>query len=221
MSELWQFLAVRGSQILECLGQHVYLTVVAMALAIAVALPLGLILTRTGRVAGPIIAGVGIIQTLPSLALIGLMVPLLGAGPKAAITALFLYALLPIVRNTYTGVMGVEPTVIESARGMGMTSAQILFRIQLPLSVPIIMAGIRTSTIICVGVATLGGIVNAGGLGLLIWIGIDRCSDALIYAGALPAMALALLLDALLGLGERAFTPKGIRLPTTDERKAV
>jgi osmoprotectant transport system permease protein len=215
MSGLQEFLAQRGSTILECLMQHVYLTVVAMALAIAVALPLGLLLTRLKRFAKYMIGGVGVIQTLPSLALVGLMVPLLGAGPKACITALFLYALLPIVRNTHTGVMNVDPAMVEAARGMGMSSLQILFKIQLPLSIPVIMAGIRTSTIICVGVATLGGIVNAGGLGLLIWIGIDRSNDTLIYAGAFPAMGLALVLDYILALGEKAFTPEGIKLRTT------
>jgi osmoprotectant transport system permease protein len=211
MNTFLEFLSERGNTILECLGQHVYLTVVAMALAIGVAVPAGLLLTRTKR-AALVMAAIGVVQTIPSLALVGLMVPLLGAGPKACITALFLYALLPIARNTYTGVVGVDPATIEAARGMGMSSWQILLKIELPLSVPVIMAGIRTSTIICVGIATLGGIVNAGGLGLLIWIGIDRSSDALIYAGAFPAMALALLLDWLLGVGERVFTPEGLRL---------
>jgi len=221
MNAFWQFMEARGPKILECLGQHVYLTVVAMALAIAIAVPLGLILTRTRRFASPMIAGIGVIQTLPSLALVGLMVPLLGAGPKACITALFLYALLPIVRNTHTGVTGVDPAITEAARGMGMTSLQILLKIELPLSVPVIMAGIRTSTIICVGVATLGGIVNAGGLGYLIWIGIDRSTDALIYAGAIPAMALALALDGLLALGERAFAPPGVQAAAEAGRDAA
>ncbi len=211
MNAFREFLQERGLEILQCLGQHVYLTVVAMALAIAVAVPLGLVLTRTKRFSGPVIAAVGAIQTLPSLALIALMVMWIAAGPTACITALFLYALLPIVRNTYTGVMGVDPAMIEAARGMGMTSTQILLRVELPLSVPVIMAGIRTSTIICVGIATIGGIVNAGGLGSLIWKGLDRSNDALIYAGALPAMALALLLDRVLALGERVFTPEGLR----------
>jgi osmoprotectant transport system permease protein len=221
MSALHEFLAERGEQILECLLQHVYLTVVAMSLAIIIAVPVGLVLTRSRRLAAYVIAGVGVIQTLPSLALVGLMVPLLGAGPKAAITALFLYALLPIVRNTYTGVMNVDPPMIEAARGMGMSSMQILFKIQLPLSVPVIMAGVRTSTIICVGVATLGGIVNAGGLGLLIWIGIDRSNDALIYAGAFPAMGLALALDYVLALGEKAFTPEGLGLTANEQKQSA
>jgi len=212
MSALMQFLSERGGEILEALGQHIYLTVVAMALAIAVSVPLGLLLTRLPRVAANIvITVVGIVQTLPSLALVGLMVPLLGAGPKGCITALFLYALLPIVRNTYTGILNVDPATLEAARGMGMTSAQIMLKIEMPLSVPVIMAGVRTSTIICVGVATLGGIVGAGGLGELIWIGIDRSSDALIYAGALPAMGLALVLDGILALSERLLMPAGLR----------
>jgi len=163
MKALSEFLDERGPEILQCLGQHVYLTVIAMAFAIALAVPLGLALTRTRRLSGPVIAAIGVIQTLPSLALVALMVVWIPAGPIACIIALFLYALLPIVRNTYTGVMGVEPAMIEAARGMGMTSMQILIRVELPLSVPVIMAGVRTSTIICVGIATLGGIVNAGG----------------------------------------------------------
>jgi len=206
------FLEQRGGEVLTGLAQHVYLTAVAMAIAIAVAVPTGLILTRSRRFARWVLAIVGIIQTLPSLALVGLMVPLIGAGPKAAIVALFLYALLPIVRNTYTGVMNVDPAMIEAARGMGMSNTQILFRVQLPLSVPVIMAGLRTSTVICVGVATLGGIVGAGGLGLLIWQGIDRSADTLIYAGAFPAMALALVFDYILAHGEKTFTPRGIQL---------
>jgi len=213
MKALSEFLDERGPEILQCLGQHVYLTVIAMAFAIALAVPLGLALTRTRRLSGPVIAAIGVIQTLPSLALVALMVVWIPAGPIACIIALFLYALLPIVRNTYTGVMGVEPAMIEAARGMGMTSMQILIRVELPLSVPVIMAGVRTSTIICVGIATLGGIVNAGGLGSLIWKGLDRSNDALIYAGAVPAMALALVLDRVLALGERVFTPEGLRRP--------
>jgi len=217
---LWEYVQLKWPVILECLGQHVYLTMTAMALAIAVAVPLGLILTRTRRISGPAIGVIGVIQTLPSLALVGLMVPLLGAGPKACITALLLYALLPIVRNTYTGVMGVDPAMIEAARGMGMTSAQILFRVELPLSIPVIMAGVRTSTIICVGIATLGGIIDAGGLGHLIWIGIARTRPNPIYAGAVPAMVLAVVLDGLLAVGEHAFTPEGMRIAAR-EGKAV
>jgi osmoprotectant transport system permease protein len=190
--------------------EHVELTAIAMGLAIGVAVPAGLLLTRSKRVAPWVIGAVGAIQTLPSLALVALMVPLLGVGGPSLITALFLYALLPIVRNTYTGVMSVDSAMIEAARGMGMTSGQILYRIELPLSVPVIMAGIRTSTVICVGIATLGGIIAAGGLGDLIWLGLSRVNNTLIVAGAVPAMLLALALDGALALMERAFTPRGL-----------
>jgi osmoprotectant transport system permease protein len=210
MSGLLDFFSERGDDILRGLGEHVYLVVVAMSLAAGLAIPLGLALTRARRVADKVIAAVGVVQTLPSLALVGLMLPLMGGGPKAAITALFLYALLPIVRNTYAGVMAVDPAITEAARGMGMTSRQVLLRVELPLSLPIIMAGLRTSTIICVGIATLGGIIGAGGLGKLIWIGIDRAQDSLVYAGAVPAMGLALTLDGILALGEKALTPEGV-----------
>jgi osmoprotectant transport system permease protein len=203
------FLQERGGTIGECMFQHVRLTVVAMLLAILVAVPAGLGLTRTPRLARISMGLMSIIQTMPSLALVGLMVPIIGAGPRAAILALFLYALLPICRNTYTGIRSVDPASIETAKAMGMTSAQILLRVELPLSVPTILAGIRTSTVICVGIATLGGIIGAGGLGHLIWIGIDRANDSLIYAGAVPAMALALCLDGLLALSERALSPPG------------
>lgn len=215
--------------ILQCLAGHVYLVVVAMALAIAIGVPLGLLLTRNRRLSGSVLAGVGVIQTLPSLALVALTVPIWGTGQTGCIIALFLYALLPMVRNAYTGVKEVDPATIESARGMGMTSMQILFRIELPLSVPMIMAGIRTSTIICVGIATLGGVIGAGGLGALIWRGIGRTNDFDIILGAVPAMALALVLDRVLAMGEKAFTPSGLRLTgdtdqthsRSDERRAA
>lgn len=203
-------------------GEHLFLTGLATGIAVLVGVPLGIFCRRVRAIRGPVLGAVGILQTIPSLAMLAILFIVTGMLRSVpAIIALTLYALLPIVRNTYTGVMGVEPAMIEAARGMGMTSMQILFRIELPLSVPVIMAGVRTSTIICVGIATLGGIVNAGGLGLLIWIGIDRSNDALIYAGAIPAMGLALLLDGLLALGERAFTPRGLQLARQEDRKAV
>jgi osmoprotectant transport system permease protein len=220
MSALNEFLQQRGQEILISLGEHIYLVVFSMALAIVIAVPIGLILTRTKRIAGPVIAAVGIIQTLPGLALVGLLVVWLDPGPGAAITALTLYALLPIVRNTYTGVKAVDPAMIEAARGMGMTSGQILWKIEMPLSVPVIMAGVRTSTIICVGIATLGGIIDAGGLGELIWLGIDRSKDSLIIAGAVPAIGLALALDGILAVSQHAFTPRGLRVSTEETTAA-
>src|SRR5699024_80873 len=162
-----------------------------------------LLATRYEKISGPVLGAVGIIQTIPSIALLGFMLPLLGIGPLPAITALFLYALLPIVRNTYSGINEVEDSVTEAARGMGMTDGQILRKVELPLATPVIFAGIRTATVINVGVATLCALIGAGGLGEYIFRGIALNSGVMIMAGALPAALLALSFDFLLGLLER------------------
>lgn len=160
----------------------------------------------------PVMGTANVIQTIPSLAILGFMIPLLGIGVRPAIAALFLYALLPIIRNTYTSVIGINPALIESATGMGMTQRQILVSVRLPLALPIIMAGIRTSTVICVGIATLCAFIGAGGLGTLIFRGISMVNNKVILAGAIPAALLALILDFLLGRLEALLSPEGLNL---------
>jgi osmoprotectant transport system permease protein len=200
----------------------VCLTLLAMAVATAIALPLGVYLTRTRwrRLASLTMGAAGIVQTVPSLALVALIVvifalirlPTIGTLP--GVVALVLYALLPILRNTYTGINQVDPSIIEVARAMGMRPAQVLFRVELPLSMPVIMAGIRISTVWTIGVAALVGLVGAGGLGNLIIRGLRTFQMDYILAGTLPAAALALLADAILGRLEDWLTPTGVETET-------
>jgi osmoprotectant transport system permease protein len=157
---------------------------------------------------------VGAIQTVTSLALLGLLLPLLGIGEKPALLALFLYALLPIVRNTYAGLGSVDSAALEAARGMGMTPAQILRKVSLPLALPVVMGGIRTATVINIGVATLAALIGAGGLGEFIFRGIAMVDTKMVLMGALPAALLALVLDGLLSVLERRATPAALRKPS-------
>jgi osmoprotectant transport system permease protein len=190
--------------------EHLELTAVAVAIAIVIGVPLGAYLVRERFLAGPVLAVIGVIQTVPSLALLGLLIPLLGIGEKPALLALFLYALLPIVRNTFAGLDGIDPAAIDAARGMGMSERQILTKVSLPLALPVVMGGIRTSTVINVGVATLAALIGAGGLGKFIFRGIAMVDAKTVLAGAIPAALLALLLDGLLALLERRLTPRGL-----------
>jgi osmoprotectant transport system permease protein len=199
--------------------QHLWLTGVSMSIAVVLGVPLGAWLSRERAWAGGVLAAVGIVQTVPSLALLGLLVPLMHAvGDKPALVALFLYALLPIVRNTYTGLVQVDPAAIDAARGMGMTPRQILIEVSLPQALPHIMAGIRTSTVINVGVATLAALVGAGGLGDLILAGLTMVDARTILMGAIPAALLALVLDGSLAVCERVMTPVGLRKESSGPR---
>lgn len=192
--------------------EHIQLTFFAMGLAILVGVSTGIFLTRTRSLAAPVLGITSVIQTIPSLALLALMIPLLGIGLVPAVAALFLYALLPIMRNTYTAIEEVEPTVIEVGKGMGMTERQILLKLKIPLCVPMVMAGIRTSTVICVGIATLCTFIGAGGLGTMIMEGMQTRGSVLIMAGVIPAIILALLLDGFMALTQKLLTPKGLKL---------
>ncbi|MFQ5796881.1 MAG: ABC transporter permease [Candidatus Bipolaricaulia bacterium] len=194
--------------------EHIQLVIVAELLAIGIGVPLGFIITRRGfKRFSPLILGVANIgQTIPSLAVVAIMLPILGIGFKPAIVALFVYGLLPIVRNTYAGVNNIDPSVIESARGMGMTRGQILRKIELPLARAVMMAGIRTSTVINVGVATLAALIGSGGLGQLIIRGLNLNVTELMLQGAAPAAGLAILFDTALGGIESWMTPRGLKV---------
>ena len=189
--------------------RHLFLVGVSLAGAIACAVPLGLALERQRRSAEPVIRGVGLLQTLPSIALLAFMIPLLGIGVIPAVVALFLYSLYPILRNTYTGVRDAAPDAVGAAWALGMTPSQILRHVRLPLAAPVIMAGIRTAAVINVGTATLAAFIGAGGLGDLIAAGLALSDTRMILSGALPAALLALLVDGALGIGERAVRPGG------------
>ncbi|WP_066500690.1 ABC transporter permease [Abyssisolibacter fermentans] len=201
----------RWPDILLCLGQHLKLTLIALICAIVIAVPLGIYLTRHKRFADTVIGITAIFQTIPSVALLGFMIPILGIGTLPAIVALTIYGLLPILRNTYTGIMGVDKSSIEAGRGMGMTSKQILFMVQIPLASTIIMAGIRTAAVLIVGVATLASLIGAGGLGELIFRGIASVDSVLILFGAVPAAILAIGIDFILKKLETKATPRGLK----------
>lgn len=211
MRALIAFFGDHRGELLEQAYQHFVLTVVAVALSIVVGLPAGLFLTRRGRFKGLVLGVAGVVQTVPSLALLGFLIPLTGIGAAPAIVALFVYALLPILRNTVTGVEGVDAAVKEAAVGMGMTDMQLLRNVEVPLATPSILAGIRTATVVSVGVATLAALIGGGGLGVYVFRGISLANTTMILAGAVPAAMLALSLDAVLGLMERRM--KSLLLP--------
>jgi osmoprotectant transport system permease protein len=192
------FLSQQGDKILMQTLEHTGLTFISLFIAVLIGIPLGIFIAGRQKWAGIVLGIAGILQTIPSIALLGIMIPLLGIGPRPAIVALLLYALLPIIRNTYTGITGVNPTVVEAARGMGMSSRQLLVKVQLPLAMPVILAGVRTATVINVGVATLAAYIAAGGLGEFIFGGIALNNSHMILAGAVPAALLAILFDFLL-----------------------
>src|SRR6185312_4883393 len=195
---LFSFMREQSGKILDQLLQHIGLTFISLFIAVIIGVPVGILIARKKKFSAPVLGFTGILQTIPSIALLGFMIPLLGIGPVPAIVALFLYALLPIVRNTFTGITGVDATVIESAKGMGMSQGQILRKVELPLSMPVILAGIRTATVINVGVATLASYIGAGGLGEFIFGGIALNNTNMILAGAIPAALLAITFDFLL-----------------------
>lgn len=206
MSDFGRFFWVRREEILALTGEHVLLVLVSTFLAVVVGVPLGVALTRRPRLARPVLGLANVVQTIPSLALFGFLIPLPlvgGIGARTAIAALVVYALLPILRNTYTGILSVDPAVVESATGLGMTPGQRLRQVELPLSLPVLLAGVRIATVISIGLATIAAAIGAGGLGVLIYRGVAIVDNRLILAGAVPAAALALAADAGLGLLER------------------
>ncbi|MGD6832156.1 ABC transporter permease/substrate-binding protein [Sutcliffiella halmapala] len=204
MTFLQDLYEARGDQLWTALLEHIQISVIALAIAVVISVPLGIYLTRKERIAESIIGVTAVLQTIPSLALLGLLIPLVGIGFVPAVIALFLYALLPILRNTYTGIKEVDPSLNEAARAMGMTSLKRLFKVELPLALPVIMAGIRTAMVLIIGTATIVALIGAGGLGSLILLGIDRNDNALILLGAIPAALLAILFDLVLRAIETA-----------------
>lgn len=194
------FVFSHQEEIFQQTWEHIWITLIALLIAIVIGTVLGASLAVAKKLSGVVLGFVNIIQTIPSIALLGFLLPFMGIGVVPAITALFLYALLPIVRNTFTGLTGIDPAISEAARGMGMTRWQQLTRVELPLAVPVIFAGIRTAMVINIGVATLCALIAAGGLGTYIFRGISLNNTYMILAGAIPASLLALLMDGLLGL---------------------
>lgn len=206
---IWQ---QRSEDILIAAAAHIELTLIALVLANIIAIPLGIFLTRKPKLADTVIGVAAIFQTIPSLALLGFMIPLLGIGQLPAIIALTIYGLLPVLQNTYTGIRGVDPAAVEAGIGMGMTARQVLTMVELPLALPVIMAGVRTATVLLIGVATLAALIGAGGLGDLIFRGISMANQELILAGAIPAALLALVFDYSLKRLQSRVQPKGLSI---------
>ncbi|AQY52061.1 glycine betaine/L-proline ABC transporter permease/substrate-binding protein [Listeria weihenstephanensis FSL R9-0317] len=204
MSKLIDTFQIRQDALWAALVQHIELSFVSLFIAVFIAVPLGIYLTNHKRAAEPIIQVTAILQTIPSLALLGLLIPLVGIGTVPAIIALVTYALLPILRNTYTGIKEIDPVLMEAAQAMGMNKWKQLYKVQLPLAMPVIMAGIRTAMVLIIGTATLAALIGAGGLGDLILLGIDRNDNSLILLGAIPAALLAILFDVILRYMEKA-----------------
>jgi len=207
---LIEYVSNHWMDILERTGEHVGLAFTAVGLACIVGIPLGVLIINNKRVANGVISVANVIQTIPSLAMFAFVIPILGIGSKNAIFALFLYALLPIIKNTYIGIMNVDPSIINAARGMGMSRGQILYKVQLPLAIAVIMGGVRIAAVTGIGVATIATLIGAGGLGTLIYQGIGMVNIPMMIAGAIPAALLALLTDFVLGLFEKMLTSKGI-----------
>ena len=201
-----EFLQRYGAQIARLTFEHVWLTGSAMLFAAAIGLPLGVFLTRRPGFARPVLAAANVLQTIPSLALFGLLLPVPFLGDRAArlaIVALTGYALLPILRNTYAGILAVDPALIDVSNALGMSAMQRLVKVELPMSASVILAGLRTATVTCVGVATIAAAIGAGGLGELIFRGVASVDNGLVLAGAIPAALLALVADGVLGFAEK------------------
>src|SRR3981189_546928 len=199
----YDFLLRNRGEVIERTAEHIGLVASAMAIALIIGLPLGVGLARRCTMQRWVLGGANIVQTIPSLALFGFLIPVPwigGVGASTAIVALALYALLPILRNTCTGIEEVDAAVIESARGMGMTPGQVLWQAELPLAAPIPLAGIRVATVLCIGVTTIAAAIGAGGLGVFIFRGVSMVNNQVILAGAIPAALLAVLADTALGV---------------------
>ena len=210
----WHFLQLNWPELLLLVRQHIVLVFIAILIAVIIGVPVGILLTRHRALRGPVLGIANIMQTIPSLALFGFLIPLPfigGIGSRTALVALVLYSLLPIIRNTVTGILGVEPSVREAAVAMGMTDSQVLRQVELPLAMGVIVTGIRVATVIAVGVTTIAAAVGAGGLGVYIFRGLRQYDNNLLLAGAFSAALLALAADFLLGLVERQFTSPASR----------
>jgi osmoprotectant transport system permease protein len=207
---VFQFIVQNRREVVELTLEHLWMVAASTLLAVLIGIPLGILITRWPRLSKPVLGSANIIQTIPSLALFGFLLPMPWIGARSerlAILALTLYALLPLIRNTYAGIKGVDPSVLEAGRGMGMTNRQLLFQVELPLALGVIIAGVRVATVISVGLATIAAAIGGGGLGEYIFRGLAMVNNQLILAGAIPAAALALLADVSLGWLEKRLSP--------------
>lgn len=208
---MMDFFATHGNELIIKSWEHLYISVAAILLGVLVAIPLGILLSRAPNFADRFISFVGILQTIPSLAILAFFIPILGVGKLPAIIALFFYSLLPILRNTYIGIRDVNPGVVEAGKGMGMSALQSIIKVEFPMALPVIMAGVRLSTVYLIGWATLAAFIGGGGLGDFIFDGLNLYQPSLIIAGTVPATILALIADRLLAYLENRMTPEGLK----------
>ncbi len=213
------FIIDRKSQIIDLSIQHIQLTVFSIVIAIIIAIPLGILIVRYRKLSVPVIGFTNVVQSVPSLALLGFLIPMLGIGSKPAIIMVVMYSLLPIVKNTFTGLTNINPALVEAADGMGLTNTQVLLKVRFPLAMPIIMSGIRISSVTAVGLMTIAAFIGAGGLGYLVFSGVQTVNNNMILAGAIPACLLAIVLDFVLGKVEDIVVPEGIKVTHTKKTK--
>ena len=214
----FEYISSNSSQIIELLVEHIKLTTLSVGFAILIGVPLGILICYIKKLNKPVLGIANVIQAIPSMALLGFAIPFLGIGTLPAIVTVVLYSLLPIIKNTYTGINSIPPQTVESARGIGLTKLQILFKVQIPLALPVIMAGVRISAVTAVGLMTMAAFIGAGGLGYLVFSGIRTVNNNQILAGAIPACLLALLVDFLVATVEKLVTP--ISLQKVDGAKS-
>lgn len=219
MSDLWSYLIKNYQQIFSLLGEHLYLSVLSVLIAIVIGIPLGILISKEKRLAKPVIGSTNVIQAVPSLALLGFLIPIIGIGSTPAIVMVVLYSLLPIVKNTYTGLTNIDGDILEAAKGIGLTKSQTMRKVQLPLAFPMIMAGIRISAVTAVGLMTIAAFVGAGGLGFLVFSGVQTVDNNMILAGAIPACILALMIDFVVGKLEHSMSYVNKKQTTSDSRK--
>jgi osmoprotectant transport system permease protein len=214
--EMWQFLLDHGGETLKLAWQHAWVVAIAVTIAICTGVPIGIWITFNRRAADIVLYLAGIIMTVPSIALFGIMIPFLsmfgyGVGVVPAIVALVLYSQLPIIRNTYAALRSVDPNIIDAGRGMGMTPAQVLFKVRLPMALSIIFAGVRVAVVMSIGIGAIAAYIGAGGLGHYIFMGINQTYDAMIKTGALCVAIMAIVVDYTFGLIEKRLVSKGLQ----------
>lgn len=212
MNEFLGYISNNSGKIISLFVQHIELTLVAVALSVIIGVPLGILIARVKCTSKPVLMIANLIQAIPSLAILGFLIPILGIGGAPAILMVILYSLLPIVKNTYTGLTNINPDVLEAAKGIGMTKGQVLTKIQIPLALPVMMAGIRISAVTAVGLMTIAAFIGAGGLGELVYTGIQTVNNNMILAGAVPACILAIIMDFIGGKVEKIVSPSGIKM---------
>ena len=203
-----EFFANEGNTLLKLILEHIVLSLVSLGLGILVAVPLGIILSQFPKIANVVIGLASVLQTVPTLALLALMVPLLGVGAVPAIVALFIYSLLPILRNTYLGMSGVDPNLLDAAKGMGMSTGQVIQKVQFPMAVSVILAGIRLSAVYVIAWTTIASYIGGGGLGDFIFNGLQTYRQDLIFGGTIPVIIIAIVMDFGFGFLEKKLTPQ-------------